>query len=93
MCFWIGSNLGLIRAGIPGVAGRLGVPAKTINFWKRAVFFSRVSAKKNWVFFRLLGVFLCFLGVFLRFWGCFCAFGVFFLFFARQRDFFWGLIF
>ena len=51
------------RAGIPGVAGRLGVPAKTIVYWKRAVFCSRVSAKKNWVFFFV-------------FWGCFfCAFG------------------
>ena len=27
------------RAGIPGVAGGLGVPAKSINFWKRGVFF------------------------------------------------------
>ena len=39
------------RAGIPGVAGRLGVPAKTIKFWKRAVLFSRVSAEKNGCFF------------------------------------------
>ena len=34
------SDLGA-RAGIPGVAGCLGVPAKTIIFWKRAFFFAR----------------------------------------------------
>ena len=55
------------RAGIPGVAGRLGVPAKTINFWKRAVFCARKREKKSGCFFRLLGVFLRFLGVFLCF--------------------------
>ena len=51
------------RAGIPGVAGRLGVPAKKVEFWKRAVFFKR---KKMVLFF-------------LAFWRCFCVFsgGVF----------------
>ena len=85
----------LIRAQrerkIPGVAGRLGVPAKTIIFWKRAVFFSRVSA--NFLlgcFFRLLGVFLCFWGVFLCFWGVFlCFLWVFFVFRASAQKFCW----
>ena len=40
-------NPAMGRAGIPGVAGRLGVPAKTISFGKKAVSFSRVSAKKK----------------------------------------------
>ena len=50
------------RAGIPGVAGRLGVPRKIIIFLEEGSFYSRVSAKKNW-------------GVFFVFGGCFCAFG------------------
>ena len=80
-----GSN----RAGIPGVAGGLGVPAKTINFWKRAVFFSRVSAEeeKDWVFFSPFGGVFVLLGGVFAFFGVFlCFLGVFFSF-ARQREF------
>ena len=71
------------RAGIPGVAGRLGLPGKTIAFLEEGVFFSRVSA----IFFLLL--FFRLLGMFLFFWGVFlCFLGDFFVFRA-QRDF-WG---
>jgi len=38
------------RAGIPGVAGRLGVPAKT-KMGRRQFLFAR-KREKNWVFFR-----------------------------------------
>ena len=72
-----------LRAEIPGVAGRLGLPAKTIIFWKRAVFFPRLSAKKL-VFFSRLG------GVFVLLGGVFCVLGVFFFVFRAQRDFFRG---
>ena len=78
------------RAGIPGVAGGLGVPAKSINFWNREV-------KKN------LGLFFTFWGCFSwREFPCFHAdlpgFGFFFVC-VRPRVFFrphgrkknWGL--
>ena len=69
------------RAGIPGVAGRLGVPANTIIFLEvREVFFAR---KRGIV---CVCVFSSFHG---RVWGCFCAFGVFFAFRASAR-FLWG---
>ena len=82
------------RAGIPGVAGRLGLPAKTIMFWKRAsLFVSRISAKKKkMAFFRLLGVcFVLFGGVFCAFGGCFGGF-CFFCFSRAARNLFGGLI-
>ena len=52
------------RVGSAGVAGVLGLPAKPIIFWKRAVFFfaRKRETKKGWVFFPV-------------FWGCFCALG------------------
>ena len=62
-------------------------PAKTINFWKRAVFIP-----KKWCFFRLLEVFLCFGGGVLCFWRCFCAFCVFFSR-ASARNFLGSLFF
>ena len=66
------------RAGIPGVAGRLGVPAKTINFL-------------NWgVFFAFWGCFCALWGCFCAFGGVFVLLGCFFLFFARQREKNWG---
>ena len=58
-------------------------------------FFARKREKKVSVFFKAFwGCFCAFLGCFLRFLGCFCAFGFWFLvfFFARQRDFFWGVV-
>ena len=59
------------KAGIPGVAGVLGLPAKPIIFWKRAFFFSRVSA-------------IIFFGCFFpSFGGVFCAL-VFFFFFRAS---------
>ena len=63
------------RAGIPGVAGRLGVLANQF-FLKRAVFFSRVSAIFWGVFFSSFG------GVFVLFGGVFVVvlFGCFFFF-------------
>ena len=66
--------MGVARAGIPGVAGRLGLPAKTIVFWKRAVFFARKRVEeKN--------------GVCFAFGGCFCAFGgIFVLFFCFRAS-------
>ena len=67
------------RAGLPGVAGCLGVPAKTINFWKRAVFF--FSARKRnffcWCFFPSFGGVFVLLGgvfVFVLFGGIFVLF-------------------
>ena len=76
----------------PGVAGRLGVPAKTISFLGRGqLFFSRTSA--NFYFYLFLpfgGVFVLFGGYFCVFWGCFCAFLFVCLFFARQREFLLG---
>ena len=52
-------------------------------------FFPRVSAnKKNWCFFRLLGVFLCFWGVFLFFLGVFLRFWGVFVFCASAQLFF-----
>ena len=56
------------RAGIPGVAGGLGVPEKSINFWNR-VFFARKREKKIGCFFRLLG------GGFVLFGGVFAFLG------------------
>ena len=53
------------RAGIPGVAGVLGLPANQLFFWGRGLrfLFARKRGKKKiGCFFRLLGVFLCFLG-------------------------------
>ena len=64
-----------VRAGIPGVAGRLGVPAKAINLLEEGIFVSRVSA--------------IFWGVFFAFWGCICALG-FFFFRSRASAIFWG---
>ena len=64
-------------AGIPGVAGRLGVPAKTFfgGRGKRAFFFrAQAFKKKCW------GVFFAFGGCFCAFRGCFYAFGVFLVF-------------
>ena len=68
------------RAGIPGVAGVLGLPAKPIIVWKRAVFLRASAQKKFGCFFRLLEFFLVLLGGVFVLLGCF-------LFFARQRDF------
>ena len=79
------------RAGIPGDAGRLGVPARTTNFWKRAVFFPRVSSlKKIGVFF-----FVAFLGCFCAFWGVLLRFFFlsFFLSFRASARFFFGVNF
>jgi len=66
------------RAGIPGVAGRLGVPAKAINLLEEGIFVSRVSA--------------IFLGVSFAFWGCICALG-FFSFVRAPARFFGGSYF
>ena len=83
-----------LRAGIPGVAGRLGVPAKTISFWKRAVFFARKRGNFIWVFFSPFGgVFFLLGGVFALFWGVFVLSPPLFLFSARQRDFLGGVNF
>ena len=78
------------RAGIPGVAGRPGVPAKTIIFLEEgSFFFSRKRETKIWVCFRLLGVFLFFFGgVFALFGGVFVLLGCFFVFRASARFFF-----
>ena len=82
-----------VRAGIPGVAGGLGVPEKPIYFWKRFFFFARKREKNLLgVFFAFCGVFLCFFGVFLRFLGVFlCFWGVCVcVFFSRASAFFFG---
>ena len=63
-------------AGIPGVAGRLGVPANAINFLEEGGFFFRVSAKK--IIWGILVVFFSpFGGVFVLFGGVFAFLGVF----------------
>ena len=64
------------RAGVPGVAGRLGTSKN--NYFFEEAFFSRVSAD----FFG---------GVFFAFWGCFCAFGGCFCSFGGVFLFFWGV--
>ena len=51
-------------------------------FGRGHFFFARKREKKTWVFFPVFWRCFC------AFRGCFCAFGVFFLLFARQRDFF-----
>ena len=68
-----GKIVGSDRAGIPDVAGVLGLPAKPIIFLEEGLFFPRVSvsAKKKWVFF-----FSCFGGVFVLFGGFFVLGGV-----------------
>ena len=75
------------RAGIAGVAGRLGLPAKNIIFFEEGSFFPRASPS---FFFGVLFAF--FGGVFVLLGGVFVIFGgVFVLFcFARQRKVFWG---
>ena len=81
------------RAGIPGVGGRLGVPAKSINFLEEgSFFFARKRVRKNGVFLSpFWGAFVLLGGVFALFGGVFVLF--FFFFFARQRDFFLGVNF
>ena len=74
-----GNRMGY-RAGIPGVAGRLGVSAKRINFGKR-VFFPRVSAIFLGVFFSPFG------GVFVLFGGVFVLLGCVFFCFFRSAAF------
>ena len=85
-CYWHGA-----RAGIPGVAGRLVVPAKPNIFGRGKLFFARKRKKRCWVFFSPFGGVLMLLGgVFVLFLGVFVLFG-FFLFFARrQREMFGG---
>ena len=80
LVFWV-----LARAGIPGVAGVLGLPARPTNFWNRD-FFRAYARFFLGCFPRLLEVFLCFWGVFLCFWGVFFLFArpnslLFFFFF------------
>ena len=98
--FWSGRELATCTCYWHGQSGKSRCcwysarTSKTTVFWKRAILFSRVSAKNLWVFFlRLLGVFLCFWGVVFRFLGVFlrCA-GFFFAFHAPAR-FFWGSFF
>ena len=79
------------RAGIPGVAGLKGLPAKQ----KPSVFYELfLCAKARNIFegcnFRLFGVLVLLGGVLFVYWGCFCAARAFLFFRALERNFYWG---
>ena len=81
------------RSGIPGVAGRLGAPAKTIMVLEEGIFFRAQARRFFWSIFSafwLLGVFLCFFWCFCVFLGVFLCLVFFFFFFARVSAIFGG---
>ena len=85
------------RAGIPGVAGRLGAPAKNNSFFGRGLLFFFFARRKReikfWVFFfAFRGCFVFWGGDFAFLGGVFVLFGCVFVFRASARIF-WGVIF